>query len=54
MLLVNVRPFGRFAPGDTVEVPDGAVFDHAYFKVWSVLDEPTKDEAPSGAKEVSE
>ena len=32
MLLVNVRPFGNFKPGDWVEVPDGAGFDHAYFE----------------------
>lgn len=25
-------PFGNFVPGDTIEVPDGAVFDSAYFE----------------------
>jgi len=32
MLLRNVRPFGNFVPGDTVEVPDGAEFDHVFFE----------------------
>jgi hypothetical protein len=39
MLLVNVRPFGNFKPGETVEVPDGAGFDHAYFEEASDVDD---------------
>ena len=31
MFLTCLRPFGNFTPGDTVEVPDNAVFDTAYF-----------------------
>lgn len=31
MILVNDRPFGNFVPGDEVEVPDGAEYDHMYF-----------------------
>lgn len=31
MLLQCIRPFGRFHPGDEVEVLDGAVFDTLYF-----------------------
>jgi hypothetical protein len=32
MLLRNVRPFGNFTPGQTVEVPDGSTFDGAFFE----------------------
>ena len=32
MLLRCVRAFGNFEPEDEVEVPDGAVFDGAYFE----------------------
>jgi hypothetical protein len=32
MLLRCVRSFGNFVPGDEVEAPDGAVFDHVYFE----------------------
>lgn len=31
MTLVCITPFGHFKPGDTVTVPDGAVYDRAYF-----------------------
>ncbi len=31
MILVCHNAFGNFVPGDEVEVPDGAVFDGAYF-----------------------
>lgn len=48
MKLVCVHPFGHFKPGAEVEVPDGAVFDRAYFAVQA---EPKKEKAP--AKEES-
>ena len=32
MNLKCVRAFGNFVPGDEVEVPDGAIFDHYYFE----------------------
>ena len=32
MILVCVNLFGNFEPGDEVIVPDGAEFDHAFFK----------------------
>ena len=35
MILVCIRPFGNFVPGDEVEVPDGAEFDRYYFEVKS-------------------
>ena len=41
MLLVNIRPFGNFMPGDEVEVPDGALFDRFYFET---AGEPFKPE----------
>lgn len=31
MTLVCVNAFGNFLPGDEVPVPDGAVYDTAYF-----------------------
>lgn len=31
MILKCVEPFGNFTPGDIVEVPDGALFDTAFF-----------------------
>lgn len=37
--------FGNFVPGDEVEVPDGAGFDHYYFEA----DEP--EQAPEPAPE---
>lgn len=33
MVLRCINAFGNFTPGDEIEVPDGAVFDHAYFEV---------------------
>lgn len=30
MILVFDHPFGRFVPGDEIEVPDGAEYDHTY------------------------
>lgn len=44
MLLVNIRPFGRFTPGETVEVEDGAHFDHTYFER-AEEPKPVEDEA---------
>lgn len=32
MILTCIRPFGNFLPGDQIEVPDGALFDHQYFE----------------------
>jgi len=32
MTIENIKAFGRFVPGDTLEIPDGNVFDHAYFR----------------------
>ena len=32
MQLICVNAFGNFAPGDEVEVPNGAIFDAAYFR----------------------
>jgi hypothetical protein len=32
VLLKCVNQFGNFMPGDEVEVPDGNVFDTAYFR----------------------
>jgi hypothetical protein len=31
MLIENIRPFGNFTPGQTLEIPDGAIFDRAYW-----------------------
>jgi hypothetical protein len=32
MTLICIQPFGSHKPGDEVIVPDGAVFDSAYFQ----------------------
>lgn len=32
MVIVCIREFGNFKPGDTAEVPKGAVFDEFHFK----------------------
>lgn len=32
MILLCRRPFGNFQPGDTLEVPDGAIYDTTYFE----------------------
>jgi hypothetical protein len=32
MILVCVNAFGNFEPGDEIEMPDDAEFDHAFFK----------------------
>ena len=32
MKLRCTRPFGNFTPGDEIDVPDGAVFDGAFFE----------------------
>ena len=32
MNLKCIVAFGNFVPGDELEVPDGALFDHFYFK----------------------
>jgi hypothetical protein len=39
VLLECIRAFGNVKPGETVEVPEGAVFDTFYFKQ---ADEPKK------------
>ena len=31
MILKNIRPFGRFIPGDVLEIPDGSIFDTYHF-----------------------
>ena len=31
MVLKNVVAFGNFKPGDTLTVPDGAVYDKSYW-----------------------
>lgn len=33
MTLVCVRAFGNFVPGDEIEVPEGAGYDHYYFEL---------------------
>lgn len=43
MLLRCVRPFGNKTPGDEVEVPDGAIFDHVYFEL-AEAEEPDEEE----------
>lgn len=46
MNLKCVVAFGNFVPGDEVDVPDGAIFDHAYFEeVSTTKDDTAKDEA---------
>jgi hypothetical protein len=30
VLLQFIKPFGHHKPGDVIEVPDGAEFDHSY------------------------
>lgn len=51
MLLVNHQPFGNFKPGDTVEVPDGAAFDHAYFEeAADVEDDEDQDKDQEGSE----
>lgn len=46
MVLECVHPFGNFVPGDEIEVPDGDVFDVAYFKEVPLKahKKPVKDE----------
>ena len=39
MTLVCIQPFGNFEPGDRVEVPEGAIFDTAYFRRDETQDE---------------
>jgi len=31
MIIQNTKPFGRFVPGDQLTIPDGSIFDHAYW-----------------------
>lgn len=42
MLLRCTAKFGNFKPGDEVEVPDGARFDHAYFEAVTQPDKTPK------------
>lgn len=49
MLLCCKDAFGNFEPGDTVEVPDGAVFDRAHFE--EVADAKAEPEAEPVAEE---
>ena len=46
MILRCVRPFGNFAEGDEVEVPDGAAFDRTHF-----AEHEDREEAPDDAEE---
>jgi hypothetical protein len=43
MILVCVHAFGNFVPGDELEVPDGAVFDSAYFEARPASPEADKE-----------
>ena len=31
MIIENIAPFGHFKPGDPLTIPDGSIFDHAYW-----------------------
>ena len=44
MILVCVRTFGNFEPGNEVEVSDGAVFDASYFELKASNTEVNEDE----------
>lgn len=53
MQLKCVRPFGNFKPGDSVEVPDGAVFDTFYFETEPESAPPASEAAPEPAEGAS-
>lgn len=44
MILVCIRKFGNTVPGDEVEVPDGAAFDHYHFEVAEAVDDSDDNE----------
>lgn len=49
MTLKNIVPFGNFKPGDTLDVPDGCVFDSFY---WTPVAAPeTKARATQSNKD---
>jgi hypothetical protein len=43
MLLRCTNAFGNFKPGDEVEVPDGAVFDTAFFELAEAPAQPEQE-----------
>ena len=43
MLLRCTNAFGNAEPGDEVEVPDGAIFDTAYFEVAEPAEEGNEE-----------
>ena len=50
MFIENTVAFGNFVPGDRVLIPDGAEFDHSYFK--AVADNPPDDKPVDPPKPV--
>lgn len=51
MTLVCINPFGRFMPGDEVLVPDGAIFDTAYFAAKPAESDEKGDEESADTEE---
>lgn len=46
MLLICYKPFGNDKPGDSVEVADGAEYDHAYYHEGLPKKKKSSDELP--------
>jgi len=44
MIIQNVKAFGRFVPGDELEIPDGNTFDHAYWREMKEVTETVERE----------
>jgi len=51
MDLVCTHEFGNFKPGDTVAVPDGALFDGSYFDKAAVADADVKSATDDKTKD---
>ena len=51
MTLENIKPFGRFVPGDTIVIPDGNLFDHAYFRELREVTHTVDHEVPETVTE---
>lgn len=49
MLLKCKRKFGNCKPGDTVQVPDGAAFDSAFFYRVKPIEKKTEKEEKADA-----
>lgn len=51
MTIENIVAFGRFVPGDFLEIPDDSIFDHAYWREMKLVTHTVEHEVPTTVTE---